>query len=73
MRIRAAGEDEARIAGQELVQIDTAAYEAQAQLARANLAKAQANSANAVQNLERIRDLRKSSISSPSELDVAVA
>ena len=60
-------------AGQELVQIDTAAYEAQAQLARANLAKAQANSANAIHNLERIRDLRKSSISSPSELDVAVA
>ena len=44
-------------AGQELAQIDTASFQAQAQLAAANLAKAQANLTNAQHNLKRTQDL----------------
>jgi membrane fusion protein (multidrug efflux system)/multidrug efflux system membrane fusion protein len=60
-------------AGQELAQIDTASYQAQAQLAAANLAKAQANLANAESNWKRTQELRRDNISSASDLDLATA
>ena len=60
-------------AGQELGQIDTASFQAQAQLAAANLAKAQANATNAQQNLKRTQELSQMSIASASDLDLALA
>jgi RND family efflux transporter MFP subunit len=60
-------------AGQELVQIDTASFNAQAQLAAANVAKAQANWTNAQHNLKRTEDLSVAGIASPSDLDTALA
>jgi membrane fusion protein (multidrug efflux system) len=59
--------------GQELAQIDTASYEAAANLAAANLTKAEANLANAEANLRRNQELRNAGIASMSELDVATA
>jgi len=60
-------------AGQELALIDTTSYEALARHAAANLAKANASTANAAQNLKRVQDLQKEKIASGSELDLAVA
>lgn len=60
-------------AGQELARVDTAAHEALANQAAANLKKASANAQNASQNLRRIRELQQSRIASASELDSAVA
>lgn len=59
--------------GQELAQIDTITYEALANQAAANLAKAKATAANAEQNLKRIEELRRDNIASQSDLDKAVA
>lgn len=60
-------------AGQEIARIDTASYEALANQAAANVARARANHANAAQDLKRIRELRQAGISSASDLDTAVA
>ena len=60
-------------AGQELALIDTTSYEALANAAAANLARAKASAANAAQNLKRIQDLQKEKIASTSDLDAAVA
>ena len=60
-------------AGQELALIDTTSYEALAQLAAANLAKAVAAATNAARNLNRVRDLQRDQISSASEFDKAMA
>jgi len=59
--------------GQELAQIDTAAYEALANQAAANADRARATAANAEQNLKRTEELRKNSIASLSDMDKAVA
>jgi len=64
---------EARAPGEEMALIDTSSYEAQLQLAAANLAKAQANLTNAEQNLRRIQELRAVNISAASDLDLATA
>lgn len=58
---------------QELAFIDTASYEAQLEQAAGNLAKAEANLANARQNFERIQKLRGDGIASVSDLDLAKA
>lgn len=60
-------------AGQEIALIDTTTYEALANVAAANLARAQANAANAAQNLKRTQDLQREKIASASDLDSAVA
>jgi RND family efflux transporter MFP subunit len=60
-------------AGQELVSIDTTAYDALVRQSAANLARAQASAANAAQDLKRAQDLRKEEIASTSDLDQAVA
>lgn len=60
-------------AGQELALIDTTSYEAYARQSAANLAKAKASAANAVQNLKRVQELQKEKIASTSDLDQAVA
>lgn len=60
-------------AGQELALIDKTSYEVLAQQSAANLARAKASAANAVQNLKRIEELQRDSIASASELDQAVA
>ena len=60
-------------AGQELALIATASYEALAQQAEANLAKARATATNAEQNLSRALKLQKEKISPQSELDKAVS
>jgi len=60
-------------AGQELVLIDTAAYEAQVRESAANLARANAAAANAARNLKRTQDLQQDKIASTSELDTAVS
>jgi len=60
-------------AGQEIALIDTTTYEALAQVAAANLTRAQANAANAAQNLKRTQDLQREQIASASDLDAAVA
>jgi membrane fusion protein (multidrug efflux system) len=59
--------------GQEIALIDTTTYQALAQQAAANLAKARAGAANAGQNLKRAHDLAKEKIASASDLDKAVA
>jgi RND family efflux transporter MFP subunit len=60
-------------AGQELVLIDTASYEALVRQSGAALARATASAANAAQNLKRVQDLEKKKIASNSDLDQAVA
>lgn len=60
-------------AGQELVLIDTASYEALVRQSAANLARASASAANATQNLKRVQDLERKKIASSSDLDLAVA
>lgn len=60
-------------AGQELVLIDVAAYEALVRQSAANLARATASAANAAQNLKRIQELQKEKIASISDLELAVA
>jgi RND family efflux transporter MFP subunit len=60
-------------AGQELALIDTTSYEALAQQAAANLAKATAAATNAARNLKRTEDLQKDKIASASEYDKALA
>ncbi len=60
-------------AGQELALIDTTSYDAFAQQAEANLAKAHANATNANRNLQRIQTLQKEKISAQSELDQAMS
>lgn len=59
--------------GQEIALIDTTSYEALTHQTAANLAKAQANLANANQSLKRIEELRKSNIASVSDWDKATA
>jgi len=59
--------------GQLIAQIDTTTYEALERQASANVARAKATTANAEQNLKRTRELNKSAIASPSELDQAIA
>jgi len=59
--------------GQEIALIDTTTYQALAQQAAANLAKARASAANGGQNLKRTQDLAKEKIASASDLDKAVA
>jgi len=60
-------------AGQELVLIDVAAYEALVRQSAANLARATASAANAAQNLKRAQELQKEKIASTSDLELAVA
>jgi len=59
--------------GQELVSIDTTSYEALVRQSAANLARANAGASNAARALQRAQDLQKEKISSPSELDAAIA
>lgn len=59
--------------GQEIAFIDTASYEALTQQAAAKVAKAKATALNAEQTLKRTKALQKEKISSPSDLDKAVA
>jgi membrane fusion protein, multidrug efflux system len=59
--------------GQIIAQIDTTTYDVMEGQAAANLARVKATSANAEQNLKRIRELNKSAIASTSDLDQAVA
>jgi membrane fusion protein (multidrug efflux system) len=59
--------------GQLLGQIDTAAYSARRQQSAGVLAKAQANLANAEQNLRRVQELNRNGIASSSDLDQATA
>ena len=59
--------------GQVIAQIDTESYQALAQQADANLAKAKASLANAEADWRRVEELRKQNISSASDLDKAVA
>ena len=58
---------------QDLAFIDTASYEAQLEQAVGNLAKAEANFANARQNFERVQKLRGDGIASASDFDQAKA
>lgn len=58
---------------QDLAFIDTASYEAQLEQAVGNLAKADANLANAKQNFERTETLLKQKIASQSDYDQAKA
>lgn len=60
-------------AGQDLALVDTDSYEALANASAANVDRAKASAANAVQNLKRIQDLQKDQIASTSDLDAAVA
>jgi membrane fusion protein (multidrug efflux system) len=60
-------------AGRELALINTTTYEAQAQQAAANLARAKANAQNAEHELKRVQELVKASIAAESELDKAKA
>ncbi|MDB6032708.1 MAG: putative Macrolide-specific efflux protein macA precursor [Verrucomicrobiales bacterium] len=60
-------------AGQELAFINTTTYEAQAQQAAANLARAKANAQNAEHELKRVQELIKAAIAAESELDKAKA
>jgi membrane fusion protein (multidrug efflux system) len=59
--------------GKVLAEIETEAYQTQAALAAANLAKAQANATNASQNLKQVQDLRRNGVDSESDLDLAMA
>ena len=56
---------------QDLAFIDTASYEAQLEQATGNLAKAEANLANARQSFERVQKLRNDGIASASDFDLA--
>lgn len=56
---------------QDLAFIDTASYEAQLEQAVGNLAKAEANLANARQNFERVQKLKQDGIASASDFDLA--
>jgi membrane fusion protein (multidrug efflux system) len=58
---------------QDLAFIDTASYEAQVEQAVGNLAKAEANLANARQSFDRVQTLRKDGIASESDFDQAKA
>jgi RND family efflux transporter MFP subunit len=64
--------DEVKV-GQELALVNTTTYEAQAQQAAANLARARANAQNAELELKRVEQLIKSAIAAESELDKAKA
>lgn len=59
--------------GQDLAQVDTAAYEALSRKAAADVERARATVTNAELNLTRIQALRLNNISSISDLDKAVA
>jgi RND family efflux transporter MFP subunit len=59
--------------GQELVLIDTTAYEARVQESAANLARATAAAANAERQLKRVQELQRDNIASTSDLDAAVS
>jgi RND family efflux transporter MFP subunit len=59
--------------GQELVLIDTTAYEARVQESAANLARATAAAANAERQLKRVQELQRDNIASNSDLDAAVS
>ena len=59
--------------GQELALIDTAAHEARQQQATANLDRAQAAAANALRDLDRVRQLQRERIASTAALDAAEA
>src|SRR5262245_4089674 len=61
------------ITNQDLAFIDTASYEAQLEQAVGNLAKADANLANARQSFERVQKLRSDGIASASDFDLAKA
>lgn len=58
---------------QDLAFIDTGSYEAQLEQTSGNLAKAEANLANARQNFDRVQQLRKNGIASESDYDQAKA
>jgi membrane fusion protein (multidrug efflux system) len=58
---------------QDLAFIDTASYVAQLEQTAGNLAKAEANLANARQNFTRVQQLRKGGIASESDFDQAKA
>ena len=59
--------------GQEIALIDTASYEAFTHQTAANLAKAEASLANALQSLKRVGELRKNNIASISDWDKATS
>ena len=56
---------------QDLAFIDTASYEAQLEQAVGNLAKAEANVANARQNFDRVQRLKNEGVASVSDFDLA--
>jgi membrane fusion protein (multidrug efflux system) len=56
---------------QDLAFIDTASYEAQLEQAVGNLAKAEANLANARQNFDRVQKLKNDGVASASDFDLA--
>jgi len=56
---------------QDLAFIDTASYEAQLEQAVGNLAKAEANLANARQNFDRMQKLKNDGVASASDFDLA--
>ncbi len=58
---------------QQIADIDTTLYEAQVEQAVGNMAKAEANLANARQNFERVEKLQKGGIASASDYDQARA
>lgn len=58
---------------QDLAFIDTASYEAQLEQAVGNMAKAEANLANARQSFDRVQTLRRDGIASESDFDQAKA
>jgi membrane fusion protein (multidrug efflux system)/multidrug efflux system membrane fusion protein len=60
-------------AGQEMVLIDTTAYEARVRESAANLARATAAAANAERQLKRVQELQRDNIASNSDLDAAVS
>jgi len=59
--------------GQEMILIDTAAYEARLRQAQANLNRARAAAENAQSDLKRVRQLQAEKIASISDLDAAQA
>lgn len=58
---------------QDLAFIDTASFEAQVEQASGNLAKAEANLANARQNFDRVQQLKTGGVASGSDFDLAKA
>lgn len=58
---------------QDIAFIDRASYQAQLEQAVGNMAKAEANLANARQNFDRVQELRKGGIASASDFDQAKA